>query len=71
MDLATELGLHSQEVLDDGITITGQNSIMERKQRKIEKIRAMTNELKPERASGGKRGVGRGAARKTVGAYGV
>ncbi|KAL5109166.1 Actin-related protein 5 [Taenia crassiceps] len=66
VDLATELGLHSQELLDDGVAVTGQNSITERKQRKIEKIRAMTSELKSERAGGGKRGVGRGAARKTI-----
>ncbi|CDI98418.1 Actin protein 5 [Echinococcus multilocularis] len=67
VDLATELGLHSQEILDDGkMAVTSQNSITERKQRKIEKIRAMTSELKSERSSGGKRGVSRGAARKTI-----
>ncbi|VDK20063.1 unnamed protein product [Taenia asiatica] len=66
VDLATELGLHSQETLDDGMAVTGQNSITERRQRKIEKIRAMTSELKSERGSSGKRGVGRGAARKTI-----
>ncbi|KAH9284950.1 Actin-related protein 5 [Echinococcus granulosus] len=67
VDLATELGLHSQEIMDDGkMAVISQNSITERKQRKIEKIRAMTSELKSERSSGGKRGVGRGAARKTI-----
>ncbi|VDM31656.1 unnamed protein product [Hydatigera taeniaeformis] len=66
VDLATELGLHSQEILDDGMAISGQSAITERKQRKIEKIRAMTSELKSERGSGGKRGAGRGAARKTI-----
>ena len=65
VDLATELGLHSgQDILLEDSSAGA--SASDRKQRKIEKIRAMTNELKgPDR--GGKRGIagGRGSAAAT------
>lgn len=65
MNLATELGLHNQDHPEDAKI--GATSAADRKQRKIEKIRAMTNELKSDRGGSSKRGNGRGGGgRKTV-----
>ena len=63
----TELGLNNQDTMEEvKMSLAGQHSLAERKQRKIEKIRAMTSELKSERGFGsGKRGA-RGSSRKTV-----
>lgn len=61
MDLATEFGLHNQDHADDGKT-AGQVSAADRKQRKIDKIRAMTSELKSDR--GKRMGNGRGGSVK-------
>uniref|UniRef100_A0A5K3F2W9 Actin-related protein 5 n=2 Tax=Mesocestoides corti TaxID=53468 RepID=A0A5K3F2W9_MESCO len=66
VDLATELGLHNQDNLnEEKDNVAPQAPVSDRKQRKIEKIRAMTSELKSERGGGAKRGGGgRGGSRK-------
>ncbi|KAM7535762.1 hypothetical protein Aperf_G00000093505 [Anoplocephala perfoliata] len=65
LNLATELGLHNQDHPDDAKI--GVTSAADRKQRKIEKIRAMTNELKSDRGGNSKRGNGRGGSgRKAI-----
>ncbi len=70
VDLATELGLHSQDNLEGVAPIAPQGNITERRQKQLEKIRAMTAELKPERGSGSGGGGGKrkggGAGKKTV-----
>lgn len=84
VDLATELGLHSQGGPDDQAATSGlvankqeapsffalgtNGPVSERRQRQLEKIRAMAAELKPERTTTnatGKRGA-KGGKTKAV-----
>ncbi|VDO07266.1 unnamed protein product [Rodentolepis nana] len=65
VDLATELGLHSMDHADD-VKVAGQVSAADRKQRKIEKIRSMTNELKSDRGKRLDNGRGGGVKKSTT-----